>query len=143
MANATRKTRRKHLSWKTKCAATLVAPCPNCGYQRFFYDDAKLIAEDQLLSLFHFDHNILHETGNPDVDRYWNLTPMFIRAHREKTKTDAAIVAKGRRIRKKFFPYKDEPQLERAIKQYVGRKLRSRGFDKTLRKKMDGTVVKR
>ena len=148
MANATRKTRRKHLSWRTKCAAAVLrtmmerewidSPGPSRWYQ-----DAKQMTEDQFLSLFHFDHSILHETGHPDRDAFWNLTPMLIQAHRTKTKTDAAIVAKGRRIRKKFFPYKDEPQLERAIKQYVGRKLSSRGFDKTLRKKMDGTVVKR
>lgn len=176
--------KRKHISWKTRCAAALIAPCRNCGYALLLYDDAKKMTEDQLLSLLHWDHNILHETGHEDVDKYWNLTPLLIKEHREKTKTDAAIIAKGRRIR-----FKDTwLQIDAELRKEVGndkalvevareaywagrcqgaeqankswseeanrpggalqwrkprRKLRSRGFDKTKRRKMDGTVVKR
>lgn len=118
------------------------------------YSDAKKMTEDQLLSLWHFDHNILHETGHPDRDKFWNLTPMLIQPHREKTKHDAAIIAKGRRIRGKLTigdamamgirsavlaAAKTEGQRTNP---WV-RKLRSRGFDKRFRKKLDGTVVKR
>jgi hypothetical protein len=177
--------KRKHISWKTKCASSLIAPCRNCGYVPFYYDDAKKMTEDQLLSLFHFDHNILHETGDPDVDKFWNLAPMLIMAHREKTKQDAKVIAKGRRIRKRHslveighmlavavdeeraspseavaealtegFVRGIEHQKRASIspsmkllklgeRELRKRKLQSRGFDKTRRRKMDGTVVKR
>lgn len=108
------------------------------------YSDAKKMTEDQLLSLWHFDHNILHETGHPDRDKFWNLTPMLIQPHREKTKRDAKIIAKGRRIRAKLRAAEAELAYQRLISRAVEKhKLRSRGFDKRFRKKMDGTVVKR
>lgn len=134
---------RKHISWKTKCAAVLIAPCRNCGYALFLYDDAKKLTEDQLLSLLHWDHNILHESNHEDRDKYWNLTPMLIKDHREKTKTDAAIVAKSRRIRNKWPFYEVSATTGWKPQAQAKRKLRSRGFDKTKRRKMDGTVVKR
>jgi len=134
-------TRRKHISWKTRCAAALLSTfqCRN------MYDDAKQMTEDQFLSLFHWDHNILHSTEHEDRDQFWNLTPMLIRAHREKTKSDAAIVAKSRRIRKKLLADGLMPPGIHAATEHLftKRTLRSRGFDKTLRKKLDGTVVKR
>lgn len=186
-------TKRKHISWKTKCASALLnAMREHPPFPFVDYDDAKQMTEDQFLSLFQWDHNILHETGSPDVDKYWNLTPMLIKAHREKTKTDAAIIAKGRRIRQKergivelsreireFARENPDRALAEAFMQgtYEGkkeannlwtkeanrpggalqwttllkagerelkkRKIQSRGFDKTKRKKMDGTVVKR
>lgn len=134
---------RKHISWKTKCAAALV----HCDI--IPRNEAKLLEEDQLLSLFQWDHNEFYTLGSESRDKFWNLTPMLIRAHREKTRTDAKIIAKGRRIREKHRSPKKHAtttlvQLEKQLKtaSYV-RKLASRGFDKTLRKKMDGTVVKR
>lgn len=141
--------RRKHISWKTRCASATLAFIDATDRRGLGYADAKLMTEDQFLSLFHWDHNILHETGHPDADKFWNLAPMLIRTHREKTKTDAKVIAKSRRIREKHRPPKEHAtttlvQLEKQLKtaSYV-RKLASRGFDKTLRKKLDGTVVKR
>jgi len=90
--------KRKHISWKTKCAAAVLDGM--LERSRAWYDDAKKMTEDQFLSLFQFDHNILHESRHPDRDKFWNLTPKLIRAHREKTKRDAKIIAKGRRIRR-------------------------------------------
>ena len=144
---------RKHISWKTKCAAAVLdamAQRERFGlYPRRWYDDAKKMTEDQFLSLFHWDHNILHSSENEDRDRFWNLTPIPILEHRAKTKADAKIIAKGRRIREKHRPPKEHAattlaQLEKQLKtaSYV-RKLASRGFDKRYRKKLDGTVVKR
>lgn len=175
--------KRKHISWKTKYAAALLklGDVP--------YSDAKSMTEDQIISLYAVDHNILHETNHPDRDRFWNLTPMLIKPHREKTKRDATVIAKGRRIRawneKKFSDAAaDAPALRTGSgesKRHAGhgahaaaaprpartltplgkvvlkaidaeakraglrpwRKILSRGFDKRLRKKMDGTVVKR
>jgi hypothetical protein len=94
-------TKRKHISWKTKCASALLCMIADRQGVDSWYDDAKKMTEDQFLSLFQWDHNILHETGSPEVDKYWNLAPMLILEHRIKTKTDAAIIAKGRRIRRK------------------------------------------
>jgi hypothetical protein len=148
--------RRKKIRDRTKLCSALLA------LGRIPYPDAKLMTEDQFLSLWHFDHNILHEAQHPDGDKYWNLTPMLIRAHREKTKLDAKIIAKSRRIRAWNEPFMNAavraPKLRTGpdeSKRHAGhgahapaaprpaRTLRSRGFDKTLRKKMDGTVVKR
>ena len=174
--------KRKHISWKTRCASAVLALMNERGSEQW-YADAKAMTEDQFLSLFHFDHNILHETGHLEADKYWNLAPMLIKAHREKTKTDAAIVAKGRRIRAKsrgivelnremreFARTNPDRAVAEAFMQgtYQGKeeanqlwtkeanrpggaltwrkpkpKLQSRGFDRTKRRKMDGTVVKR
>lgn len=154
--------KRKHISWKTKCASALVA------LGRMPYSDAKEMTEDQLLSLFHWDHNILHETGHEDRDKFWNLTPMFIAAHRAKTKRDAAIIAKGRRIRAKNSAGAGTDQARlRPAPLRIGpgevvrgntfgarqasaprparfkHKIKSRGFDTRYKRKLDGTVVKR
>lgn len=92
--------KRKHISWKTKCASALLCMIADRQGMGSWYGDAKNMTEDQFLSLFHFDHNILHETGHDDRDQFWNLTPMLIQAHREKTKTDAKVIAKSKRIRR-------------------------------------------
>src|SRR5262245_27986997 len=86
--------KRKHISWKTKCASALMELCG-------MYSECKAMTEDPFISLFNWDHNILHETNHPDRDKYWNISPLFIRAHREKTKRDATVIAKSRRIRAK------------------------------------------
>jgi|SRR5262245_22421541 len=86
-------TKRKRISDRTKLAATLLA------LHDVPYEHAKLMSEDQIISLYHWDHNALHafEGG----DEFWNLTPMLIAAHRQKTKLDAAKIAKSKRIRAK------------------------------------------
>lgn len=83
--------KRRYISIKTKLASTLLA----MGHVP--YDEAKQMTEDQIISLFHFDHNVLHRDGGADV--YWNLTPMLISAHRIKTGSDIKALAKTRRIR--------------------------------------------
>lgn len=153
--------KRKHISWKTKCAAALLDAMAQ--RERFglnparWYDEAKKMTEDQFLSLFHWDHNILHETGDPDVDKYWNLTPMLIQAHRIKTKADAKIIAKGKRLRDSAvislrigpdgqYQTRGAPRPGAAVihpARTFKRKIASRGFDKRFRKKMSGKVEKR
>jgi hypothetical protein len=136
--------KRKHISWKTKCAAAVLdafAQRERFGlYPGRWYDDAKKMTEDQFLSLFQWDHNILHSSEDESRDRFWNLAPMLIDAHRKKTKADAKVVAKSKRIRASWVP-EMLAESEKDYKRY--HKLRSRGFDKTRRRKMDGTVVKR
>src|SRR5215831_6041410 len=164
--------KRKRPSLETKLAAMTVL---------FFdipYLDAKKMTPQQVNSLVQWDHNILHETGHPDRDRLWNLTPRLIREHREKTKRDAKIIAKSRRLRAAWEnaplgagnqamlamadavsagiregvresydrisrkPNKFSEGWNRVFDKHK-RKIESRGFDKTKRRKMDGTVEKR
>ena len=145
--------KRKHISLKTKLAATLLR------LGQVPYNDAKQMTPDQIISLYHFDHNILHETNLPERDSFWNLEPLLIRTHREKTRRDATVIAKGRRIRNRHsaaetLTLRTEPGESKrraghgvhdiaAPRPVRSRKLRSRGFDKTLRKHMDGRVTKR
>jgi hypothetical protein len=161
---------RKHICWKTKCAAALLSRL------EIPYADAKLMTEDQFLSLYHFDHNMLHCFTNDDV--YWNLAPMLIKAHREKTKLDAKIIAKSKRIQRKNHILTISREIrelartdpEKALveafvegsldgKQEANklwtaeanrpggalrwRKIPSRGFDKTRTRGVDGRVRKR
>ena len=163
--------KRKHISWKTKCAAAVLAlnHAKNIRWGDplyITYADAKQMTEDQFLSLYHWDHNILHETEDPNRDMFWNLTPMFIGAHREKTKKDAKIIAKSRRIRKRLDAttrYIHETLgdaafkgIQSAVKKEIGRLgsaprrehpfirlLQSRGFDTTKTKGFDGKVRER
>jgi hypothetical protein len=103
------KRRRAHLSKDVKLAAALVE------LQRLrlqyvelnaeakeFYEHSKVMTASQIVSLFHFDHYpIRHADGGPDEP--WNLTPLFIRPHREKTsKVDQPGLAKDRRIERKW-----------------------------------------
>jgi hypothetical protein len=145
---------RNRISDRTKLAATLLArgDIP--------YDHAKLMTEDQIISLYQFDHNILYETQHEDRDKFWNIAPLLIRTHRAKTKLDLREIAKSKRLRKANEEFhKGWAQLEArqreetdkivarvfdesVIAQRPKRKLRSRGFDKTHKRRMDGTVVK-
>ena len=159
---------RKRIPDRTKLAALTVL------HYGIPYDHAKLMTEVQVNSLVVWDHNILHETGHPDRDKFWNLTPMSIAAHRNKTKQDAKIIAKGRRLRKKLSLKERQAALLRfgklaeenpKLMQFYAdtfsagwdarstyqenfvphskRKIRSRGFDKTRRRKMRGKVEPR
>ena len=92
--------KRAHVSLKTKLASALLA----LGHVP--YEDAKAMGADSLISLYHWDHGILH--GIEVNNEYWNLTPRLIAEHREKSKRDTAIVAKSKRIVRK-----QEAHLER------------------------------
>lgn len=68
------------------------------------YEDAKRMSADQIISLFHFDHGVLHAIEA--VDEPWNLTPRVIPEHREKTKSDVTKIAKSKRIQKKHAEHR-------------------------------------
>lgn len=53
---------------------------------------------EQIISLYQFDHGILHAIE--PIDEPWNLTPRLIAPHREKSRKDTAIVAKVKRLDK-------------------------------------------
>ena len=156
--------KRKHISWKTKCAAAvwelqwMRAMFASTTGEHVPYDHAKEMTETQFLSLFQWDHNKLWT--NDGGDHFSNLSPEFIKAHREKTKRDAKIIAKGRRIRAKHplvamgeAMEANTPEwqaFQAQLKPHVGGiwrgkqyKLRSRGFDKRYKRKMSGKVVPR
>lgn len=60
---------------------------------------AKLMTEDQLLSLFEWHHNEYHATEGSD--EHWNLEPLTIKGHRARTaKIDIPQIAKTKRIKK-------------------------------------------
>lgn len=64
--------------------------------------DAQALSEDQILSLFHWDHGVIpHAEGGPDV--HWNLAPELIVPHRKKTaEVDVPGIAKRKVVRRKF-----------------------------------------
>jgi hypothetical protein len=150
---------RKRISDRTKLAATLLAR------REIPYSDAKLMTEDQINSLYEFHHNVHHSSAGKqtvveDVDHFSNLEPMLIRAHLEQTKRDLREIAKSKRLRKAneefhkswakletFQREENDKILARIFNEGLGpgtkRRLRSRGFDKTRRRKMSGKVVKR
>lgn len=61
------------------------------------YEDAKKMTDEQVISLFQFDHGIQEGIGGPTV--HWNLTPRFIGDHRRKTaKLDIPQIHKTKRL---------------------------------------------
>jgi len=125
--------KRRKITLKTKLAAALLklGDIP--------YDDAKTMGEDNLISLYQWDHNILHAHDGPDA--FWNIEPKLIREHREKTKNDIAIAAKIKRLTRKgivpapgtnaYLPVR--PTLVRylfAKHKWPSRKIPSRPFTK-------------
>ena len=79
---------------------------------------------------FEYDHIVPLEIGGKDSDE--NLQNLCIAHHKAKTKLDIKIIAKGRRIRRK---------ADGTWRQ--GKKIGGRGFNKTLRRKINGKTVKR
>lgn len=119
--------RRAHISDRTRLAAALreLGAIP--------YEHAKLIHEDQIISLFEFDHGILH--GVEPIDDHWNLTPRFRVQVREKNRRDTSTVAKVKRLERAIVEAQarllakatgDPPPEPRRRKA----KIKSRGFPK-------------
>lgn len=90
--------KRAHISLKTKLAAAI------CQLFAIPHEDAKVMSEEQVLSLAHWDHYpILHAHGGPDV--HWNLMARLILSHREKSKADTTTVYKVYRIEDKWAAF--------------------------------------
>jgi hypothetical protein len=133
---------RAHISTETKLAAALLA----LGLVP--YADAKAMGETNFLSLFAWDHNILH--SHDGTDEFWNLTPLNIIDHRKKTaEIDIPRAAKAKRLAKAraalelFLATGEKPPLpgrpKRKIQQRANpwppkgsRKLQSRGFERRM-----------
>jgi 5-methylcytosine-specific restriction protein A len=84
---------------------------------------------------FDDEHVLARELGGTDAMS--NRKPIHRRpCHKEKTAEDRRLIAKGNRIRKKISgldPVRRKPP----------KPIRSRGFDKTLTKRFNGTVERR
>ena len=91
---------RKHIPLSEKLAATLA--CLLTQEHRDSLRGRKASASE-VLSLFHFDHIELHAFNGSDS--WFNLDPKLVNLHREKSKADTSIVAKIRRIDKKWSEF--------------------------------------
>jgi len=109
---------RKHIPFPEKLAATLA-----CLLTQEHRDDlrSRKVPASEVLSLFHFDHIVLHAFGGEDS--WWNLDPKLVAPHKEKSKIDTSIVAKAKRLDKKWSDIAPKPK-----KSWHKRKLQSRGF---------------
>lgn len=113
------KRRRAYISFPEKLAATLA-----CLLTQEHRDDlrSRKVPASEVLSLFHFDHVVLHAFEGSDL--WWNLDPKLVEPHREKSKRDTSIVAKAKRLDKKWSDIAPESKK----KAWPKRKLQSRGF---------------
>lgn len=87
-----------------------------------------------------FDHEqALGLDGTNDLSNYRPVHGEQGRCHAQKTKADVKAIAKGKRQRKKFGALRglDVPPPK------FKRKIEGKGFDKTLRRKFDGSVERR
>lgn len=76
------------------------------------------------------DHTIALALGGKDEDA--NLAPLCRAHHRQKTIRDQKFIAKAKRIVRKNAPETRKPP-----------RLKSRGFDRTIRRKMNGTIERK
>lgn len=84
------------------------------------HEHARLMTDEQLLSLFQWHHNEYH--AQEGSDEHWNLEPMTIRGHRSRTaKIDVPQIAKTKRIsraheefRQRLLTPRDERPLKRS-----------------------------
>lgn len=133
---------RKHISLKTKLAAALrcmMVEQDGKLVPAISYEDAKGMTEDQVLTLFNFDHGIHHVISQND--EHWNLTPRFIAEHRAKTATvDRPMIAKSARLTEAHIEFQrrmlsktgqaDEGPQGKPKSRFPTRKMQSRPFPK-------------
>jgi len=84
--------KRSHVPLMEKLAASLV-----CLLSQDNRDDlrSRKVTAKQVVSLFEFDHIVLHCLGGSD--KWFNLHPTEKAPHREKSKKDTSIAAKVKR----------------------------------------------
>lgn len=128
---------KQHIPLKAKLASALlqmVRPNDKGEFERIIpHEDAKQMTDEQVISLFQFDHDPIREAdGGQTIG--WNLTPRLIVAHRIKTaKKDIPEMAKAKRIRddqeafQRRLLARDRGE-ERPRSRWLSRPLRSRGF---------------
>lgn len=111
--------KRKPISLKTKLASALLEMRRYDEAEAAFvpvigYEESKSMTADQIIARFHFDHGIAHAHGGPDEP--WNLKPMAVEDHREKTaRIDVPRIAKSKRIQRA-----NEKQMYRQLAKGLG-----------------------
>jgi hypothetical protein len=108
--------KRGHISFKTKLVAALCQMRHEVDGKLeliLTHDQAKALSEDQILSLFHWEHGVIpHAEEGPDV--HWNLEPMLIAPHKKKTATvDVPGIAKRKRVAKAHIEHTRTMQTPR------------------------------
>ena len=114
---------RSYISFKTKLVAALCQMRHEVDGKWeliLTHAEAKALSEDQILSLFHWEHGVVpHAEGGEDV--HYNLEPMLIAPHRKKTATvDVPGIAKRKRVAKAHEEFRQRlltPRDERPPKQ--------------------------
>jgi hypothetical protein len=114
---------RKHISFKTKLVAALCQMRHEVDGRLeliLTHDEAKALSEDQILSIFHWDHDpIPHAEGGADA--HYNLVPALIPGHKKKTATiDVPGIAKRKRVAEAHEEFRRKmltPRDERPAKQ--------------------------
>ncbi len=142
---------RSHIPFKTKLASalrTMLVEEDGKLVPFIDYETAKQMTEDQVLSLFHFDHDPTPKAFG-GTDEHHNLVPRPILEHRVKTaKVDKPRIAKAARL------FADQEKFRRRILEKAGHGqqegeprnniYRSRPIDGSKRsrykKKINGTV---
>ena len=95
--------------------------------------EAKALSEDQILSLFHWEHGVVpHAEGG--TDSHYNLEPMLIAPHRKKTATvDVPGIAKRKRVAKAHAEHTRTMATPRAERPPTQSRWGSRPFPKRRR----------
>lgn len=135
---------RAHVSFKTKLVAALCQMRHEVDGRLeliLTHDQAKALSEDQILSLFQWQHGVIpHAEDGPDT--HWNLEPMLIAPHRKMTATiDVPGIAKRKRVAKGFVKWKETMAIPRDERPPKQSRWRSRPFPK--RSKKDDTTRSR
>lgn len=121
---------RSYIPLKTKLASALcqmLRPNEDGKFERIVsYEDSKKLSEDQILSLFHWHHNILH--AHNGLDSHWNIEPVPILEHRRDTaKRDIPAVAKVRRLTPKQEEFRrkvlEKPCGQKRVRKWGKRKI--------------------
>jgi hypothetical protein len=87
-------TGRAYIPYPERLAATLACLLPQEHRDEL---RQRMVDSAAVLGLFHFHHITFH--ANRGSDFWWNLHPMLIATHRERTrKIDVPAIAKGKRL---------------------------------------------
>lgn len=133
------KRKRAHINLKTKLVAALCALVHEEDGRLvpiIPHEHAKAMSEDQILSLFAWDHYpIPHAEDGPD--EHWNIVPSLIPGHRIKTATiDTPGIAKRKRVARAHAEFVSrvlgpvKKPAEKRSQFARGRKIPSRPFKK-------------
>ena len=137
------KRRRKHISLRTKLTAALACMLPDGIETLARHGNWK---EDDVLSMFEWDHIVLHSWGGGD--EWFNLHPMLKADHRAKSRLDTKRAAKVKRLRDAPQAVAGKPKPARGRSDASGPKKRTTDAPKRSwgrpgwRKKLNGEVVR-